>query len=98
EMFALPPCQFSRPTRPPTDSQEEEVGRKKRFLPGWSWSMWVTVGAGRQGEKNRRRKARLVLEFSTCNLTDRVKLLSLVRLKQVDASSSPLQIRQTLVS
>lgn len=101
EMFALPPCRFSRPARPPTNSHSQKEGKEKKnvsFLPGWRCWMRMAVG-GRQREKNTRRKSSISVwvQYLWPHWL-RVKLLSLVQLKQVEAGSSPLQIHQALVS
>lgn len=98
-MFALPPWQFSRSTRPPTNSHtnsQEETGEGKSFLPGRSRSM---LGDGRRRERKQKEKSSISVGVQHQQpLWLGVKLLSLVQLKQVDAGSSPLQIRQALVS
>lgn len=88
------PASSHAPPRPPTNShtmlQEEE--EKNGFLPGW---LLVDVDDGRCRETERERgKAQGESSISArVNLSDRVKLLSLVQLKQLDTGSTPSQIQ-----
>lgn len=79
-------------------TERREGGKNVSFLPGWRCWMRMAVG-GRQREKNTRRKSSISVwvQYLWPHWL-RVKLLSLVQLKQVEAGSSPLQIHQALVS
>lgn len=73
--------------------------KKKQFL---TWTEWVDVrGRPAQGGRGRKQREKSSISVGVQHqqpLWLRVKLLSLVQPKQVDAGSSPLQIRQALVS
>lgn len=73
---ALPPCQFSRPTQPPTHLHNTHTklrrnrGKKFSYLDGGDRCGWRAVQGSRErrGRKHKE-KAWLVCEFSTCNLS-----------------------------
>lgn len=82
-MFPLPPCQFSRPTQPPTHlhamhtQAHKEKEKKFSYLDGVDRCGWRAVQGGRERREKRRgwggrkhkEKAWLVCEFNTCNLS-----------------------------
>lgn len=77
-MFALPPCQFSRPTQPPphiytpcTHTSSQGEGEKKfSYLDGADRCGWRAARGGREkGGGGHKEKAWLVCEFNTCNLS-----------------------------